>query len=50
MNWSIENSSKRELPRYGCNLAMNMWVTNTHENPKIKFWRCRNFEVRIKLL
>ena len=31
------------LPKCGCNQMMKLWVSNTDENPKRKFWRCRNF-------
>ncbi|KAK2455504.1 hypothetical protein QL285_002949 [Trifolium repens] len=39
---SIGNSSSSNLPRCGCELPMKMWVSNTGQNPKRKFWKCRN--------
>lgn len=33
----------RNLPKCGCNEVMKLWVSNTDENLKRKFWRCRNF-------
>ncbi|XP_024636591.1 uncharacterized protein At4g04775-like [Medicago truncatula] len=28
-------------PICGCEKVMKMWISNTDENPKRKFWRCR---------
>ncbi|PNY05358.1 exosome component 10-like protein [Trifolium pratense] len=42
----IGNSSGLNLSRRGCDQAMKMWVANTIENPKRKFWICRNSGVR----
>jgi hypothetical protein len=33
----------QNLLKCGCNEVMKFWVSNTDENPKRKFWRCRNF-------
>ncbi|CAL5197842.1 unnamed protein product [Lathyrus oleraceus] len=42
-NSSIEKPNGREIPRCGCNLSMKIRVSNTHKNPKRKFWRCKSF-------
>ncbi|XP_058753108.1 uncharacterized protein LOC131626295 [Vicia villosa] len=39
---SISTSNGRQIPRYGCNQVMKMWVENTMKNSKRKFRRCRN--------
>ncbi|KAK2389291.1 hypothetical protein QL285_062890 [Trifolium repens] len=38
---SIETSSVTNLPRCGCGHPMKMWVSNTIQNPKRLFWKCR---------
>ncbi|XP_058775088.1 uncharacterized protein At4g04775-like [Vicia villosa] len=39
---SVGNSIGRSIPRCGCNESLKMFVSNTHENPRRKFWRCKN--------
>jgi hypothetical protein len=39
---SIAGSSGVSLPKCGCNVPMRMWISNTGQNPKRKFWKCRN--------
>ncbi|CAL5215102.1 unnamed protein product [Lathyrus oleraceus] len=34
---------EEKYPVSGCNLLMKICVSNTHENPKRKFWRCKTF-------
>ncbi|KAK2458344.1 hypothetical protein QL285_005517 [Trifolium repens] len=38
---SIETLSVTNLPRCGCGHPMKMWVSNTIQNPKRLFWKCR---------
>jgi len=40
---SIGVSNGRNSPKCWCNEFMKVWVSNIVENPKRKFWRCRNF-------
>jgi hypothetical protein len=42
---SIAASSGVNLPKCGCNIPMKMWISNTVQNPKRKFWKCRNIGV-----
>lgn len=42
-NSSIGNPNGREIHICDCNLSMKTWVSNTHENHKRKFWRCKHF-------
>jgi hypothetical protein len=40
---TVGNSSGGNLPLpvCGCNAVMKLWLSNTDENPKRKFWKCR---------
>ncbi|CAK8566499.1 unnamed protein product [Lathyrus sativus] len=40
---SIANSTGSEILRCGCNISMKMFVSNIQENPRRKFWRCKNY-------
>ena len=40
---SVVVSNGRNSPKCWCNEFMKAWVSNTVENPKRKFWRCRNY-------
>lgn len=39
---SLGNFSKFEIPVYGCNKAMGMFISNSTKNPKRRFWKCSN--------
>ena len=38
----VGNSSEAEIPIVGCNRAMRMFISNSSENPKRRFWKCVN--------
>ena len=42
---SIGNSGGSRPPICRCQKVMKMWISNTTENPKRKFWRCRFYRV-----
>lgn len=35
------NGGNHPHPVCGCNVVMKLWLSNTDENPKRKFWKCR---------
>ncbi|CAK8577862.1 unnamed protein product [Lathyrus sativus] len=39
---SVGNSSQSQIPVYGCNRAMRMFISNSSENHKRRFWKCAN--------
>jgi len=38
---SISNNGGNRPPICGCEKVMKLLISNTDENPKRKFWRCR---------
>ncbi|PNX54565.1 zinc finger homeodomain protein [Trifolium pratense] len=37
---SVANSMAVQIPECGCKKPMRMYVSNTTENPKRRFWKC----------
>ena len=47
---SVGNSNGENLPLpvCGCNAVMKLWLSNTDENPKRKFWKCRYSNTNVR--
>ncbi|KAK2410089.1 hypothetical protein QL285_045479 [Trifolium repens] len=39
---SVSNTTAYEIPDCGCKKPMRMFISNSNENPKRKFWKCAN--------
>ncbi|PNX71045.1 hypothetical protein L195_g058001, partial [Trifolium pratense] len=37
---SVSHSTLYQIPKCGCNRPMRMFVSNSDENPKRRFWKC----------
>jgi len=48
--WAVEPASgsiPSMLPMCGCNLLMKMYIANTYENQGCRFWKCRNWYIKV---
>jgi hypothetical protein len=37
---SVSNTTADEIPDCGCRKPMRMFISNSDENPKQKYWKC----------
>lgn len=42
----ISQPSSIELPIYSCNKITRMFISNSHDNPKRRYWKCPTFHLQ----